>query len=56
MNIEKFDKFYDSLTRGEKQHLANRLYKRDQILAQQVQNELAEVTLIVDGISLGASV
>lgn len=32
-----FDWFYENLSEGQKQHLANRLYKRDGIIPQQLQ-------------------
>ena len=45
MDRELFESFYDSMSQRDKYHMANKLYKVDEIAATKVVNELNELKI-----------
>ena len=45
MEAEIFESFYDSMSQRDKYHMANKLYKVDEIAATKVVNELHELKI-----------
>lgn len=56
LSKSEFDYMYDEMTIGQKQHMANRLYKRDEIVPQQVWGQIPSTYKIGDKFTLEVSV